>query len=174
VPVPQTRIAADVEVVLSNDSRIIAAAGLRLATWQSPPHVFRRISRRFIAGRNRGRLPFLEYDIAGETAELLNRDAFTFDLPVTVRARVLPRPDQSHAAQLEAFSHAIQRAVTNWWFGDAAGAQRSEIEISDASQLYHDSDIGLGELAEDHMSAYRDVQIVIRHVSARSDLGNVD
>jgi len=48
-----------------NDPTVAAAAGMTPSAWTSPTHVFGGEVGRFIGGRNRGRLPFIQYKVDG-------------------------------------------------------------------------------------------------------------
>ncbi len=74
---------------------VATAAGLSGAGWLTPPHVFRGQGG-FLGGRNRGRCPFVEYEIeaGGYAAGPTEGGALTY----TVRVRVHTRDVTAGAA----------------------------------------------------------------------------
>lgn len=59
------------------DPTVAAAAGMTPAAWSSPTHVFGGEVGAFIGGRNRGRLPFIQYRVDGWDFEQESRQGGT-------------------------------------------------------------------------------------------------
>ncbi len=78
---------------------VAAAAGVASGTWADTtvPRVFRGLAG-FLGGRNRGRLPFVEFDIVGQGYEQESFDGGTMTQTVTVRVHLGSRDPEVASA----------------------------------------------------------------------------
>lgn len=166
--VPLTRILADLDYVLKNDTDIVAAFGVASSDWSA--HVFAGISEGFNGARNRGRLPYVEYEGSELAVSELSADSVeqNWNIDVRIHAALYPAGDDFSIGADAANS--IVRAWRNWWFGTST---RSQTVIANAQQLYRLTVATVGERVEDHGHSVQDIRLVVEAYSAKSDLGDV-
>ncbi len=98
---------------------VAVAAGLTLVQWTEVgrPHIFRGLGG-FLGGRNRGRLPFIEYDCASQGFDQESISGGTITQTITLRAHVGGRVlgtagDLSEAMLTAALASIRSEAVDN-------------------------------------------------------------
>ncbi len=167
---PQLRIAGDIEHVLGNDTGIAAAAGLTVAAM--PTHVFRGLVDSFIGGRNRGRLPYIEFEVDQIRRSDIDTSLIEGRQPGTIRIRVPhDRPDVWRAT-LDNLAHHVAQSIRSWWF-NASNRYEADPSPTVASQLYAAGDFREQAAVDDHMSSLVDVRFELDYVADRGDLGDV-
>lgn len=91
MPTAAANVLRDAVRLALQASGVATAAGVAAGTWDNEPedggHVFDGDGK-YIGGRNRGRLPFLEFWLDGHTATQLSYDGGTLDSVVLVRVHV--------------------------------------------------------------------------------------
>ena len=166
---PQLRIAGDVEHVLGNDTGIATAMGITVG--KMPTHVFRGLAESFIGGRNRGRLPYIEFDVDQVRRRDIDTSLIEGRQPGTIRIRVPhDRPDVWRAT-LDNAAHQVAHAIRTWWFS-ASNRWEADPDPTAATQLYAAGDFNEQAKVDDHMSSLVDVRFELDYVAARDDLGD--
>lgn len=137
-------------------SAVATQAGILAATWASTtvPRVFSGIAG-MMGGRNRGRMPFLEVDIASQSMTAMADEGGALLQRVTVRCHV-GDGDPGAAGDLSA-------AIL--------GACAAQIRSQTTDNLTMVGDDELGEVQAGPWGLQRDLTITVEQTFARSDYG---
>lgn len=136
------------------DAVVAAQAGIATLTWASTvtPRVFRGFTG-YLAGRNRGRLPFMEFDIESQGFAHETLDGGTMVSTVRIRAHCGGRDPETAGNLLEGML--------------AAGLAAIRSEAADNYTALGDDQIGA--LEQGPWGHTREATLTIEHTFARSD-----
>ena len=93
-----------------NSATVSSQSGMTLANWTANPHVFYGFTG-FLAGRNRGRLPFIEFDVSTDGFTQNTVEGGTLIVKVTLRIHVGGRDTQVAGNLAEALTLASLAAI---------------------------------------------------------------
>lgn len=163
---PITRIKSQLYDLLTNDSGIIAAS--RIAPYNWVDHVFDGIIRDgFIGPRNRGRLPYVEYELEEYNATNVSKDAAYVTLPATFRVRAGGGIGTAPSTQIEFIVKQIEDAIRTWSFDTSQGYEAGV----PGDKLFADSQFSAGPMKWDKASAYQDLSAALEYHVDRSTVG---
>lgn len=165
--IPAARIAADIEYALKHDTRIIAASGVPTDQW--PDHVFSGIADGFNGPRNRGRLPYIEYDLDTTTHVNATSNSVASAPVLKLRVRAAQNRNLDGYAVIDALTQYALLAIRTWYFNRAG--LRSQSAVAGTAQQYDESSATTTAIVDDHASAMQDARMELHYWSDKGDMG---